>query len=197
MATLLGPVVRSDASFNSRSANPGNTVVADSPGNYVHLYSQGTDPAGLTDYAVKRLSAPAVPAAIGADATVAAALGGNKNVSGQVFTRVITLQAPASLPSGSPLTVTATLAADPSTGSQPISAVAFSNTDGTGAGPTATIPAGAKRQMNVTVTTRSFPGNNRLYTPIVTLTVKFPGYSGTFLTYDIPVSVWDGNGSGP
>ena len=78
-ATLALPAMRSDARFNSVSANKANTVAADSPDNYLRLYSQSTDPAGLTGYAVKRLSTPAVPAATGADATLAVSLGGLKN----------------------------------------------------------------------------------------------------------------------
>ena len=78
-ATLALPAIRSDASFNSRSTNQANAVAADSPANYLRLYSQSTDPAGLTGYAIKRTPAPLVPAATGADATLAVALGGYKN----------------------------------------------------------------------------------------------------------------------
>jgi len=42
-----------------------------------------------------------------------------------------------------------------------------------------------------------FPGNNLLYNPRVRLTVRYTGYSGTFLSYEVPVSIWDGNGVGP
>jgi len=42
-----------------------------------------------------------------------------------------------------------------------------------------------------------FKGNNVLHTATVTLRVTYPGYSGSFLSYDVPVSVWDGNGAGP
>jgi hypothetical protein len=31
----------------------------------------------------------------------------------------------------------------------------------------------------------------------LTLKVTYPGYDGGFLTYTVPVSVWDGNGAGP
>ena len=78
--------------------------------------------------------------------------------------------------------------------------MAFSNTDGSGSGPTATLTAGAKRQVNVTIRTQPnsvFPGNNTLHTATVTLAVTYPGYRGSFLSYDVPVSVWDGNGAGP
>ena len=114
---------------------------------------------------------------------------------------MLTLQARNPLPAGaSPLTVTVALAADPASGRQPLTGATFSALDGSGAGPTATLTAGAKRQLNVTVRTQPnnvFPGNNVLHTPTVTLRVTYPGYSGGFLSYVIPVSVWDGNGAGP
>ena len=200
-ATLALPAIRSDARFNSVSVNQANSVVADSPANYLRLYSQSTDPTGLTGYAVKRLSSPSVPAATGASTTLGVALGGFKNQGATAISRVLTLQALSPLPSGvSSLTVTASLAADPDSGKQPITAVSFSNVDGSGAGPTATLAAGAKRQVNLTVKTQPnsvFPGNNVLHTPTLTLIVTYPGYSGSFLNFAIPVSVWDGNGAGP
>jgi hypothetical protein len=200
-ATLALPVIRSDARFNSVSANTANSVTADSPANYLRLYSQSTDPAGLTGYAIKRLSTPSVPAATGADLSLAAALGGYKNQNTTTITRVLTLQALNPLPAGaSPLTVTAALAADPNTGRQPLTGASFSALDGSGAAPTATLTAGAKRQLNLTLRTQPnsiFPGNNVLHTPTVTLQVTYPGYTGTFLSFVVPVSVWDGNGDGP
>jgi hypothetical protein len=199
--TLALPAIQSDASFNSVSANRANTVTADSPANYARLYSQSTDPAGLTAYAVKRSSSPVVPAATGTDGTLKAALGGYKNQSTLVIPRVLTLQALSPLPAGaSPLTVTAAITADPVTGRQPLTGVSFSGVDGSGAGPTAMLTAGAKRQLNLTLRTQPnnvFPGNNVLHTATLTLTVTYPGYSGSFLSFAVPVSVWDGNGTGP
>ena len=196
--SLALPAVRSDARFNSRSSNPRETVTADNPVNYLRLYSQSTDPSGLTGYATKRLSNLLVPAATGADDTLQVALGGYKNDNGTTLNRVLTLQAVNPLPAGaSPLTVTATLAPDPVTARQPLSQVTLSDTDGANAGTTATLTAGAKKQLNLRVMTKAFPGNNVLHTPIVTLTVTHPGYTGAFLNYAVKVSVWDGNGAGP
>jgi hypothetical protein len=199
-ATLALPAVRSDATFNSRSTNTASAVVADSPSNYLRLDSQATDPSGLTGYALKRNATPAVPAATGAGATLQVRLGGFKNQSATV-SRVFTLQALSPLPAGvSSLTVTPSLAADQVTGKQPLTAVSISATNGTGSAPTATLTAGAKRQVNITVKTQpnsAFPGNNVLHTPRLTLLITYPGYSGSFLNYSIPVSVWDGNGAGP
>jgi hypothetical protein len=200
-ATLALPAMRSDARLNSRSANRANAVTADSPANYLRLYSQSTDPAGLTGYAVKRLSNPAAAAATGADGTLEVTLGGYKNQGATTVSRVLTLQALSPLPPGvSSLSVTASLTADPVSGKQPITAVAFSNADGSGAAPTATLTAGAKRQVDLTVRTQPnsvFPGNNILHTSTLTLTVRYPGYTGSFLSHTVPVTVWDGNGAGP
>jgi len=199
--TLALPAIRSDASFNTVSTNRANTVAADSPDNYLRLYSQSTDPTGLVGYAVKKNTAPAAPAATGTDATLKVDLGGYKNQSALVISRVLTLQALSPLPVGAaPLTVTASLAADPVTGLQPVTAVSFSNTDGSGAAPTATLTAGQKRQVNVTIKTQPssvFKGNNVLHTTTLTLKVTYPGYNGDFLSFTVPVSVWDGNGAGP
>ena len=199
--TLALPAIRSDASFNSVSTNEANLVEADSPENYLRLYSQSTDPSGLAGYAVKKNSAPAAPAATGADDTLKVALGGYKNQSALVITRVLTLQALSPLPVGaSPLTVTGSLAADPVTGLQPITAVSFSDIDSSGTAPTTTLIAGQKRQVSVTVRTQPssvFKGNNVLHTATLTLKVTYPGYSGSFLSFTVPVSVWDGNGAGP
>ena len=200
-ATLALPAIHSDARFNSVSTDQGSGVTADSPANYLRLYSQSTDPAGLTDYATKRNATPAVPAASGTDLTLAVMLGGFKNQAATTISRVLTLQAVSPLPAGvTSLTVTPVLAADPVTGRQPLTAVSISALDGSGAGPTATLAAGAKRQLNLTVRTQPsnlFPGNNLLHTPTVTLLITYPGYSGSFLNFTVPVGVWDGNGAGP
>ena len=192
------PAVRSDARFNSRTTNPNDTISADQPVNYLRLYSQSSDPAGLTGYATKRLSNPLVPAATGADGTLAVALGAYKNDNGTTVNRVLTLQAVTPLPAGaSPLTVSATLAAVPVSGRQPLSQVTFSDTNGANVAATATLTAGVKKQLNLRVTTQGFPGNGVLHLPTVTLTVTHPGYSGAFLNYPVKASVWDGNGAGP
>ena len=199
--TFALPAIRSDARLNSVSTNAGHSIAADSPANYLRLYSQSTDPAGLTGYATKRSSNPLVPAATGSNLSLAAALGGYKNQNTTTITRVLTLQALNPLPTGaSPLTVTVALAADPVSGRQPLTGATFSALDGSGAGPTATLTAGAKRQLNLTVRTQpnnQFPGNNVLHAPTVTLQVTYPGYAGSFLSYVVPVTVWDGNGAGP
>ena len=111
------------------------------PANYLRLYSQSTDPAGLTGYAIKKQLEPAVPAATGANVTLAVALGGYKNQNTTTITRVFTLQALSPLPAGR-------LAADghrrrsPPTRHRQASRSprsASATLDGSGAGPTATL----------------------------------------------------------
>ena len=132
-ATLALPAIRSDASFNTVSTNRANSVAADWPENYLRLYSQSTDPPGSPATPSRRTRARRCPPPPARTTRSSAALGGYKNQGAMVISRVLTLQALSPLPAGaSPLTVTASLAADPVTGHQPITAVSFSNTDGSG-----------------------------------------------------------------
>jgi hypothetical protein len=199
LLAVIAGAPASGANFNHRTENTA-AVATDSVANYLRLFSQGTDPAGLTGYAVKSNSNPAVPAATGADLGLTVALGGHKNDVGSTATRVLTLQARDPLPAGIPsLTITATLVADPATGKQPLSAYSFSPTSGAPTAATTTLTAGQKAQLNLSLRLKNseFPGNNTLYRPVLQLTARYPGYTGNFFTYIVPVSVWDGNGAGP
>jgi hypothetical protein len=189
----------SGADFNDTSRNTAS-IATDNSANYLRLWSQGTDPAGLTGYATKKGSIPLVPAATGADNGLAVALGAYKNENGATLTRVLTLQALDPLPAGvTSLTVSGSRDADAASGLQPLTGLSFSPLGGAPTSSTVTLTPGQKVQLNLSVSTKSnvFPGNNTLYRPTVNLTVRYPGYAGDFLTYAVPVSVWDGNGAGP
>ena len=189
----------SGADFNHRTVNTA-AVATDSVANYLRLFSQGTDPGGLSGYAIKSNSSPPVPAATGADLGLTVALGGHKNDIGSTATRVLTLEARNPLPAGIPsLTISATLVADAATGKQPLSGYSFSPTSGAPTTATTTLTPGQKAQLNISLRLKNneFPGNNVLYHPVVQLTARYPGYTGNFFTYSVPVSVWDGNGAGP
>jgi hypothetical protein len=189
----------SGANFNHRSKSTGAVTTA-SVTALMRLFSQGTDPAGLTGYATKTSSSPAVPAATGADTALSVAAGGHKNDPGSTLTRVLTLQARNPLPAGvSSLTISATLAADAATGRQPISGLSFSPISGSPTSATTTLAAGQKAQLNLSLRLKNneFPGNNTMYTPKVLIRVQYPGYTGSYFTYTVPVLVWDGNGAGP
>jgi hypothetical protein len=189
------PAVRSGATMNSRSANPGTTVVADSPVNYLRMWSQSTDPFGTTGYATKRSSSPLVPAATGSGMTLAVHLGSARNQTLLAYNRVLTVDAVSPLPAGaSPITIATALQPDPASGLQPIASVTV--TDLAGAPASATITAGVRRQLNILVTTAGMP-KDTTYTPTLTITVTHPGYAGGFLNYVVPVQVWTGNGAAP
>jgi hypothetical protein len=95
--------------------------------------------------------------------------------------------------------VTATLLPDAASGKQPLTGHAFTTLAGTGAAASVTLAPGDKRWLDLSASMKgsAFPGNNLLYHPVVRVTVRHAGYSGSFLSYDVPVSIWDGNGSGP
>ena len=201
VATLLVAVVAmgasvpsSGAGFVAASSNPGNTLTGDSPGRYLHGYSQATDPTGLTPYAAVSGS-PAVPAATGVDSTLSVNLGSYKNVATATITRVLVVAAPNPLPSGiTAVTVRIALAADPTSGLQPITATTFAAANGTGtcSGSTVSLAAGNRCQLNLTITTRVNQGfsNNSSYTPVLYLIANFTGYTGSsFLDYPVPVAI--------
>jgi hypothetical protein len=170
-------------------------VTADRPTNYLHAWTQGSDPTGLTPYATKAGTAPATPAATGSDATTVVDLGKYKNVSATVITRVLVVAIPATLPTGvTSVTVRVGLAADVATGLQPITATTFAAANGTGtcSGSTVTLTAGQRCQLNVTVLTRVSSGftNNSVYVPALYLIANIPGYTGSgFLDYAVPVTI--------
>ena len=143
-----------------------------------------------------------MPAATGASDTLAVALGGFKNQNATTISRVLTLQALSPLPAGaSPLTVTASLAADPVSGAPAdhrgeLQRRRRSRSRSHGdAHRRRQAPAQRDGQDPAE---QRLPGQQRRCTrATLTLTVTYPGYSGTFLSYAVPVSVWDGNGAGP
>jgi hypothetical protein len=186
------PAVMSGATMNSTSANPGNAVVADSPLNYLRMWSQSTDPFGTTAYAVRQ--GATTPAATGSGLGLTVHLGGNRLVTNRVFNRVLTIDAVSPLPSGaSPITVTVTRQPDPATGLQPI--VSTTLTTLTGAAGSGTIPAATRRQLNLTITTAGMPTNVN-YVPTVTITVTYAGYAGVFLNYVVPIRISNAFGAG-
>lgn len=184
------------ARYTSRTTNAGNALTADKPSSYLRIYSQSTNPGGLTGYAVRAGKTPSTPAATGTDETLEANLGGFNNVSGSTVNRVFTLTT-GTLPAGvSSITVELSTVADPTTGSQPISDYTFATTSGTSVGKTVTVGPNNTGQINLTIRTNNLSGN-RQYVPKVVIRVTYPGYSGNFLSYVVPIKIYDGSGAGP
>lgn len=185
------------ARFTTQTVNAGSVLSADKTGAYVHAYSQSTNPGGLTGYAIRSGSSPSVPAATGADDPLAVNLGGYNNLFNTTANRVLTLTAPSTLPSGvSSVTVALSVAADPSTGIQPIADYTIATTSNLSLGKSVSFSAGVTRQVNLTVSTWNLSGNLQ-YVPRLVVKATYTGYSGNFLSYAIPVKIYDGSGPGP
>jgi hypothetical protein len=176
-------------------------VTADSPAAYFHVYSQGTDPGGMTGYATRRFSNPLVPAATGADDAISVHMGGWRNQNATYVDRVVTIKAPAAFPAGvTQLVLNGARTPDPATGEQPITAGRFQRMNDTGGGATITLSPGEQVELDLQVTMRppDFPnsGAGLTYTPTVTVWATWAGYSDDFFAYVIPVRVFNGNGPG-
>jgi hypothetical protein len=191
----VGEPASSDASFTARTSNTA-TASVDSPLNYLRVYSQGSDPDGLTGYA-KRQPSSSTPAASGSNASLTAHLGGYNNTSSGSASRVLTIKAPDDLPDGvGAIWVYATLDADAATDKSPIRSPVFRapGSSQSTSGYTILTP-GAKRQLDLSINTSNLSGN-KTYTQTLRLKVQYWGYAGDFLTYELPIKVYDGNGSG-
>ena len=190
----------SGANFASRTTNPvsvATDAVSQLPAAVLRRVRIPTGCSSRTRPSASR--ARRVCAATGVDGTLRVALGGFKNTNTTSIPRVFSVQARGTLPAGvSSITVTATLLPDPG-GKQPLTGYSFTNMLGLGSATTVTLGAGDKRWLNLSASMRgsAFPGNNVLYRPTVRITVRYTGYTGNFLSYDVPVTIWDGNGAGP
>jgi len=177
-------VPTSGASFTG-SSDSSLQVTTDKVQNWLHLYSQSADPDGLTGYCTQ---APASnPAATGMDATLAVNLGMQPAGKQTTCNRVFTIKTPASFPTGTSATVTATLVSDAGSGTQPITSFGFANvgTNGTFTNPV-TLGAGQKRQANVRVK----PGTaGTVYYPKVLITVTYSGMTATYYQYTVTLRV--------
>jgi hypothetical protein len=197
LAVVAVPVA--GANFNSTVTVSG-TVTTEPVSDYLKLFSDAADTTPLTGYADKRNSDPVVRAATGADAGLAVSLGGYKNTNTTPIPQVLTLQAANPLPNDiTSITVSGTLVADGPSGKQPMTGYSFSPLGGGAGTASVTLTPGQKVWLNLSASMKGslFPGNNLLYEPHVLLTVRYAGYSGNFLSYFVPLSIWDGNGAGP
>jgi hypothetical protein len=186
LCACLASVGTSGASFNSPSSSS-IRVGVDKVQNWLHMYSQSTDPDLLTGY-YQRSSG--VPAATGIDETLAVNLGTRTRGTNTVCSRVFTIKTPASFPTGTSCTVTATLVADPTTGTQPINLFGFANvgTTGTYTNPV-TLTAGQKKQVNLRVNPAAA---GVTYYPKALITVTYTGMTATFYQYSVTLQVTGG-----
>ncbi|MFH1574283.1 MAG: hypothetical protein ABIG68_09885 [Acidobacteriota bacterium] len=176
----------SGASFNSESSST-ISVTADRIQNWLSLYSQSTDPDGLTGY-FTRLPA-GVPAATGMNGTLTVDLGEVKMNPPTKANRVFTIKTPGVFPTGTSVTVTATALDDPSRPGKPVLIpIGFADV---GVSDTYTNPitlgVNQKRQLNLVIDCQ---GKGIQWYPTILITVTYPGFTGTYYRYTVPVTVY-------
>lgn len=179
----IGFVAFSGAVFTSGSTS-NVRATTDAIQNWLHVYSQSTDPNGLTGYYID--PSDGLPAGTGIDATASIGMSQIRAARNTTCRRVLTIATPASFPTGTSCTITATLIADPATGLQPINRYGFGSigTTNTYTNPI-TLNAGQKYQLNIRVN----PPAARTYQPTIVVTVTYTGYAGNYYQYSIPVSI--------
>ena len=166
---------------------------------WVHLYSEGTDPVNATIYAHQRTIDGGVGAvaATGQDTTLQVDLGGfpDKN-SAFPFVTVFSVVTPAQFPDPAvtQVTVSATLVDDVT--DQPLTLPGFTAFGPTGGGPTSVaLGPGQRYQFNVTVQARKNLVRGQVYWPHVLVDVAWSGVPAGYFRYDIPVSLTDIGGN--
>ena len=186
------------ASFTSTSATQIGAS-ASQMSDWVHLYSEGTDPVNATIYAHQRTIEGGVGAvaATGQDTTLQVDLGGfpDKN-SAFPFVTVFSGVTPAQFPDPAvtQVTVSATLVDDVT--DQPLTLPGFTAFGPIGGGPTSVaLGPGQRYQFNVTVQARKNLVRGQVYWPHVLVDVAWSGVPAGYFRYDIPVSLTDIGGN--
>ncbi len=182
----------SGASFTSSSAS-NVRVGTDSVGSWLHLYSQSTDPAGLTGYWPGQGRPPPPPWALTPLSvwTWASTLPAVARYSARAYSP---FKPPSSFPTGTTITVTATLVSDPTTGTQPITALGIRTVGQNNTTPSSvTLGLGVKRQVNLRIT---LPVAKGVYRPKILITVTYTGMTTTYYQYTVPVQVTVGSQAG-
>ena len=187
---------RPSAATFTTSSQSDVTASVDTVSNWLHIYSEGTDPAHATGYARMRLAngAAGPVAATGQDKAIAVDLGDfpDKKTLGR-FDRTFSIQTPTSFPDPAvtQITVVLSLLPDPASGETILTGQDLSPF-GTTAGPVQTVTLGVNRkyQLNVDVQMRKRFQLGRTYYPRVVLSLTIDGVANAF-QYVIPVQVTD------
>lgn len=189
LSALIGARLLSEgsaASFTSHSANTANHVAAADVASWLTLDSQASRPAGCSHYAQQAQSSPSLPAASGLSDSLAVNLGTVTNQK-LTFVCVFSKSTPASFPESlSNVSVTLSATADQSTGIQPLSDYYFADDADNYLGRSTNEPPGTTGHVDVVVNTRHLSGT---YIPHLIISVTYAGFSGGFLSYQIPVTV--------
>jgi hypothetical protein len=190
---------RSSSATFTTSSDCSITASVDTAGNWLHVYSESTDPQLETGYARRRLvgGGEGDPAAAGQDADLSVDLGDfpDKNTMFS-FDRVFSILTPDAFPDGSvsQIAVTLALLPDPTTGDLPLQNGTLTPFGSTSRGSTTvTLGPATKYQFNVRVKVRKKFELGQTYFPRVRLSLTVSGVAGAF-TYEFPLGVTDAGG---
>jgi hypothetical protein len=182
IAVAFSRVAGTGATFTAGPSANSQPATADNAPNWVHLYSQSTDPDGLTGY----VAGDSGPAATGQDRTLSVDLGNIGLLQG-AHNRAFTAKAVATLPE-SAAAVTATISVTDNASGY-ISSAALNVVGSSGGTASRSLAAGGKVQANVTTPALSIGLGSHTYSGSLRITLAPPGDSTGFLRYDIPVSL--------
>lgn len=185
---MLGTLLPASAASFTSTSRSSIRATTDTVSHWLHLYSESTDPDGLDGYAHRRSpSAPAVPAATGADDGLQVDLGVYAPDNNVQLGRVFTIEAAATFPVGSSIAVAATFLPDPVTGEQPIQGLGFREVGKDNGTPNpVNVSSGEKLQANLRLKLRLDPG---VYRPSALITVTYTGMTAVYFQYVVPITV--------
>ena len=199
LAGFAAQTRRSAATFTTSSQSD-VTASVDTVSNWLHVYSEESDPLGETGYARRREvgGADGLPAASRADDSLVVDLGDfpdkNKRYD---FVRVFSLQTPSSFPDAaiSQISVTVSVLPDPAKDDNILQGAELMPFGGTtGAVQTAILGPGVKYQFNVTVRQRKKFTLGQTYFPLVRLSLNVGGIADAF-SWEFPLEVTDAGGN--
>jgi len=195
LAVGVGTTGFAQAFFEDQS-NDAQRVTTESPADWLHLYSEVTDPAQAGDYAIRLPAADSLgPAAEGKDLTLAIDLGRRDPLPDDqpdtgiwpAADRAFVLQTPATLPGGA-ASIDVAVRSENSGGDadHPLPQPTITDLDGTDPHTRVTMGPGERRQVNLAPNTSGLSPRTA-YTSAIVITLRFADDS--VLHYRVPVTL--------
>jgi len=196
---VAGVTVLSSASYTT-SSETDVTASTDTASNWLHVYSQGSDPDFSTGYARRRgiNGVWGLPAATGQDEGLVVDMGDFPDRKITVaFPRTFSIKTPAVFPDASVTQITVAMSVLPDPASDEDILISQSLTrfgQTTGGVQTVTLTANSKYQFNVSVRARKRFTLGQTYYPRVVLAITVAGVAN-YYRYEFPLEVTDAGGS--
>ena len=188
VAVLAGvPGTRTSSASYTTTSETDVTASAATAGDWLRVFSQATDPDGLTGYARQQNLATQPLIASGQDFGLAIDWGSYPDLNKTfAFSRVLTIKTPAAFPIASvtQVTVTVTLVADPS-GTQPLRNPYLRLVGQGGTSSSVTLRVNQKAQLDISLRTKKNPWDaGDVFQPRVVLTLTYAGGPASYYVYD-------------